>query len=602
MRVKTERLPISRQLSDQPNVWQRLSTKLIACVAAVCVLGGIVGAIVLFYAVRGELARDFVASRSELTHQTGAAIAGALRWKKAAVVQANYKSLVEGNAGLATIVSLTKDGTSLTAHEEQGLTSARLAEFFKAKTPELLSQEQPIYLNGLLVTAAEAKDKKGRKQGHVVIAWKTDNIDAAVQNTLYTVSLTLLIVMVGIMATIIAISSKLVTQPLKAIARRIELMGNGDIESPIPYRTRKDEIGRIANALVKYREQVGDKDQLEIKANQERKRAQEQRDIDARQQKEAIAVIGSALAKMASGDLLCQIDREMPPGYEQLKGDFNTAARELAATIGSVVKSSGGMRSGTLDISSASLQLSRRTELQAAKLEEASSALVRVTEAVAGAAVDARQARRIAEDAARDAEQGGGVIKHTIDAMDRIEKSSQEIKQIIDVIDEIAFQTNLLALNAGVEAARAGEAGQGFAVVATEVRALADRSAQSAQNISELIEKSAKQVEAGANLVEETGQSLQGIIDKVLEVANKVAQISTDAEEQSQSLGEIRDAVRGLDGVTQENAAMAEETTAACQSLTEQGEQLANLVNRFKAGTGALQDDHQAGPKLTLVS
>jgi len=178
--------------------------------------------------------------------------------------------------------------------------------------------------------------------------------------------------------------------------------------------------------------------------------------------------------------------------------------------------------------------------------------------------------------------------------MGKIEQSAKEISQIISVIDEIAFQTNLLALNAGVEAARAGDAGRGFAVVASEVRALAQRSAEAAKEIKTLISASAREVDAGVDLVGQTGQALQRIVTQIAEINGVVAEISASAGEQSTGLHQVNSAVNQMDQVTQQNAAMVEQSTAASHALAREAEELARLISRFQVGdAGAVRADHR---------
>lgn len=228
--------------------------------------------------------------------------------------------------------------------------------------------------------------------------------------------------------------------------------------------------------------------------------------------------------------------------------------------------------------------LSRRTEHQASSLEETAAALDQITATVNKAASSAAHAREIVTEARRDAETSGNVVNKAVVAMGEIEKSSQQINQIIGVIDEIAFQTNLLALNAGVEAARAGDAGRGFAVVASEVRALAQRSAEAAKEIKALISTSTAQVGEGVELVAQTGQSLGRIITKVADIDSAVSDIAAGAREQSSGLQEVNTAVNEMDKVTQQNAAMAEQATAASKSVADETDRLTTLVGKFKVG------------------
>ncbi len=250
----------------------------------------------------------------------------------------------------------------------------------------------------------------------------------------------------------------------------------------------------------------------------------------------AIQLIGSGLTRLAAKDLTFRISERLPAAYQALKEDFNAAMDQLEGVIRSVSDSTQTINSGTQEISSASDDLSRRTESQAASLEETAAAVAEITAKVRQAAAGAAEARTVVATAREEAAKSGDIVKRAITSMNGIERSSQQITQIIGVIDEIAFQTNLLALNAGVEAARAGDAGRGFAVVAQEVRALAQRSADAAKEIKMLIQASQVEVGQGVALVGETGQSLERIVERVMEISALVNTIAASAEEQPRGL------------------------------------------------------------------
>ena len=240
--------------------------------------------------------------------------------------------------------------------------------------------------------------------------------------------------------------------------------------------------------------------------------------------------------------------------------------------------------------------MSRRTEHNAATLEETAAALDEITATVKRTAEGAKQADQVVRNARADAEQSGVIVSNAVEAMSKIERSAKEISQIIGVIDEIAFQTNLLALNAGVEAARAGDAGRGFAVVASEVRALAQRSADAAKEIKTLIGASTQQVGQGVSLVGQTGEALQRIVGGVGEITTLVTEIAASSQEQSAGLSQVNIAVNQMDQVTQQNAAMVEESTAAAHSLRREANQLAQLVARFRVSGGAAAPPARAEP------
>ena len=309
--------------------------------------------------------------------------------------------------------------------------------------------------------------------------------------------------------------------------------------------------------------------------------------IDVTDRVRAVSEIGEGLAQLANNNLQHRLDRAFDPAFEKLRADFNAAMSQMHETMNAVSSATSVLRSGSDEIASASSDLSRRTEQQAASLEETAAALDELTATVRRSAEGAKQATTTASGAKADAVRSGEVMGEAVAAMSEIEQSSGQITQIIGVIDEIAFQTNLLALNAGVEAARAGDAGRGFAVVAQEVRALAQRSAEAAKEIKALIASSSDQVQRGVRLVGDTGKALGGIVAKVTEIDALIAEIALSSQEQASGLGQVNTAINQMDQVTQQNAAMVEQSTAAAANLKTEAQELADLVGRFKTGDGA---------------
>ena len=301
-------------------------------------------------------------------------------------------------------------------------------------------------------------------------------------------------------------------------------------------------------------------------------------------QVQAAIVEGTAkgLSAMAEGDLSYRIQEDFPGDYAVLRENFNRAMSALDEAVGVIGVNAGSMQSGAHEISSAAEDLSRRTEQQAASLEETAAALDEITATVRKTAENAQAADVVVTQGRTQAETGGVVVQKAVAAMGEIERSSDQIGQIIGVIDEIAFQTNLLALNAGVEAARAGEAGRGFAVVASEVRALAQRSAESAKEIKTLISASSSQVKDGVVLVRQSGEALTGIAGRIEEITTLMSEIRASTQEQAVGLAEVNTAVNQMDQVTQQNAAMVEQSTAASLSLSREAAELAELVGRFE--------------------
>ncbi|MGE5198512.1 MAG: methyl-accepting chemotaxis protein, partial [Rhodospirillaceae bacterium] len=301
-------------------------------------------------------------------------------------------------------------------------------------------------------------------------------------------------------------------------------------------------------------------------------------------QARVVEALRTGLTRLREGDLTYRIESPLGADYESLREDFNAAIDGLRETVLGVTEMVDTIRTDVREITGAAEDLSRRTEHQAATLEETAAALAEITAAVNSAAEGARNARAVVGEARGNAENSGRVVQDAVTAMNEIATSSTSISRIIGVIDDIAFQTNLLALNAGVEAARAGDAGRGFAVVASEVRALAQRSSEAAREIGGLIAASARQVETGVTLVGEAGEALRRISASVNGISDHVADIAGSAQEQSASLTEVNSSMSQLDQVTQQNAAMFEETTAASQNLVAQADALSARMTRFSVG------------------
>lgn len=290
------------------------------------------------------------------------------------------------------------------------------------------------------------------------------------------------------------------------------------------------------------------------------------------------------LTGMAEGNLTEKMNLDYKGDFADIKKAVNATVDKLYGMVKNIIESAKSVNSAATEISSGSTDLSQRTEEQASSLEETAASMEQITGTVKQNSQNAVNASDLSSKANLVAGEGGKVVDDAVLAMASIEKSSQKISDIIGVIDEIAFQTNLLALNAAVEAARAGDAGKGFAVVASEVRSLAGRSASASKEIKTLINESAQQVKTGATLVNKAGESLKNIVASVQQVSNIVTEIAAASREQATGIDEINAAITQMDEVTQQNAALVEENTAAATSMVDQANELEKLMSFFTIG------------------
>ena len=360
--------------------------------------------------------------------------------------------------------------------------------------------------------------------------------------------------------------SEVVSAPLSRMTEAVMRMAAGRFDSEVPDTSRRDEIGILAATMASFRDQLAQAERYKF------------------DQEQTIAVVGAGLAHLAKGDLTYRISRDLAGDFATLKSDFNAAMERLQDTLTTIRSIAGGIAARADGMAASAGDLSGRTEEQASSLEETAAALEEITATVSASAAHAQEVYGGVGNATAAAETGGRVVETAVAAMASIAQSSAKITDIIGVIDEIAFQTNLLALNAGIEAARAGDAGRGFAVVASEVRALAQRSSLAAKEIKALIAESGQQVGAGVKLVNETGAALRAIVDHIQSITRLVGEMSAAAEHQSRGIGQVNEAVGEMDRVTQQNAAMVEETTAASHQLAGETKVLTELVGFFSVG------------------
>lgn len=405
---------------------------------------------------------------------------------------------------------------------------------------------------------ADIAAQSERQATVITIAWAALGLGAAI--------------LIGLALVLSRALSRSIAQPIASLTRAVTDLSRGSHDVAIPGTDRSDELGAMAQAMLVFRD-----------AAKERQRAVAERE-------QAVARIGEQLAAVARSDLTVRLTG-MPPAFQSLANDFNIAMERLASAMGAVNESIGAIGLTSSEIEHAMTDLASRSEDQAARLQLSSSTMASLSaniEANASLAVGVSGSMR---DARQEAETGGEVVGRAILAMGQIETASAEISEITAMIDNIAFQTNLLALNAGVEAARAGEAGKGFSVVASEVRALSMRATEAASEIKARVAAVNGHVQTGVALVHETGSALQTIIGRVSEVTDAVTRIADTVSEQSVALRNVSDTISAMDKMTQQNAAMVEETNAATKNLNHEARALADTFAGFRIG----DDGRRAG-------
>lgn len=525
---------------------------------------------------------DFVAAGDAQPRATGETIALRDLMKQTGFTEAEFKLLDEAagkSDGLVALevqaMKLVEKGASTTKEErDQAISLVNSADYHRFKS-EIMKPIDDFYV---------ALDIRLRAQ--IATAEQAAAFNQAIMFGA-TAALVLILCVFGV------ILFRNVINGVSSLQIAMTEISRNNLNCHIPGSDRVDEIGEMAGALEVFRLAAIENRRLEAEAatvqshaEADRMQLAEAAEAAAQQRlREATSGLASGLKRLAAGDLAFQIDVPFSAEFEGLRQDLNSAIAQLGRTLALVSVSTESIDGGSREISGSADNLSRRTEQQAASLEETAAALDEITVNVTNSSKRADEARLVAKQANESAAQSGSVVATAVDAMQRIEQSSSQISNIIGVIDEIAFQTNLLALNAGVEAARAGEAGKGFAVVAQEVRELAQRSAQAAKEIKNLILTSSQEVASGVKLVSDTGKALKTIEGFIVTINNHMDAIATSAREQSVGLAEVNTAVNQMDQVTQQNAAMVEETNAAASTLANESARLRELIGQFRVET-----------------
>lgn len=509
-----------------------------------------------------------------------------------------------GSAYVATLTDLAAaDADGTFADEQKGLASA--GEAFAVEARQMMADaENPELHAGVMASVAEKGRITAVRDVGTGLVQRLEQVHASsiAERNKALRNVYIAFVVGGLLALAIAIAAALwligaLSKPVVAMTRAMGRLAQGDLEIVVPAVGRRDEIGAMADAVVTFREQAIENRRLAAEADANRKAVEEERlraeavkaEMAARSAV-AIGELAKGMSALAAGNLSYRITVDFHEQARPLKDDFNRAVEKLEGAVAVIMDRASAIGAAAQQISEASDDLSRRTEQQAASLEETAAAVEQITATVARSAEGALEAGtmvRLSHDQATD---GQEIVSRAVAAMGQIEQSSQKVGAIIGVIDEIAFQTNLLALNAGVEAARAGDAGRGFAVVASEVRALAQRSADAAKEIKILISASGQQVGQGVNLVNQTGTALQRIADQIGRLTSIASEIEASSREQATGLAEVNVAVSQMDQVTQQNAAMVEESTAASHSLAQDAAEMDRLMRQFEISRQRVYD------------
>jgi len=569
----------------------------------------------------------FVHSKEEVS--AGAAAEQAKSQQLVSLIDDSLQAMLEQAVNLRGFLLLRSDSThgDIFNNRERMLKSIAAAKEVAADSPDLLQaidnmqKAADLYFHQLAEPQAKARketempldqivkigqnETKGQLDGFREAAAKIKQAARARASDLAAMQddanrdLRLTLVFGGIFASLAAavlawLLSRIIVRPIVGMTTAMGRLANGEQDVEVPAVGRGDEIGRMADAVLVFKQAgleklrlAGETERMRGDAERQRQMHDEQKAREEGEIRFAMDALAGGLSALSSGDVATRLHDSFAPQFDSVRADFNNAVEKLEAALQSVGRNAAAINAGADEIRSAADDLAHRTEQQAAAVEETAAALEQVTTTVRDSAKRAEDVGRLVERARLGAERSGEVVRNAVSAMQQIEKSSGEISNIISVIDDIAFQTNLLALNAGVEAARAGDAGKGFAVVAQEVRELAQRSANAAKEIKSLITTSGDQVNTGVSLVGETGKALELIVSEVQEINRHVGAIVTATREQSTGLQEINTAVNNMDQGTQKNAAMVEEQTAASHALAREAAALNELLQQFRLGNAA---------------
>lgn len=381
-----------------------------------------------------------------------------------------------------------------------------------------------------------------------------------------------MLVAVVAMAGIAVAVAEWMTRRLRKLTEVMFEFVDGRFEAWVPYIDAKGELGMMAQSIYRFK-------QLSRAAI--RQKDEDEAQLHAKHQA-VVDLVTDGLNALANADLSRHFHEPLAPEYDAIRDDFNTATTRLRDVMTELAAVVGELEVRSRDMHGSAGDLASRTNTQVETIGDTANTVSGLTETLSETSESLRSAKMLAGEARGRADRSGTVVRNAVEAMDRIAQSSGRIAQITSVIEDISFQTNLLALNAGVEAARAGASGKGFAVVATEVQSLANRSAEAAKEIKELIEQSGKEVSGGVKLVGETGEALQEILDQILKVDNVLSDVSTAAEAQSRELRGVNDSIGQLRDLTSQNTAVADASLTSSNDLADRARRLAQIVGEFQ--------------------
>lgn len=586
---------------------QRIGLKLLL-IAVGCVISAVVALTLAGAYMQANVLTELSDAKHLKSSETLAARFGpAIKFKQNKSIIKTFDEIVKDpSSALSGYLILDKDGKTVLS--SSGEEYAKL-DFDQIQSELILDNSEVSHqiLDGRFVTYSDIIFKKPENIiGKVVVFWNYSAVNKTVNSMVMNTIIIGLLIILMTSTLLWVIFSKMVSKPVSNLTSDMNSLVAGNTDMKFDMAKRTDEIGKMFQAVIVFRDAAIEKENLElasetsrVRVEQERAERESQKADDAMKLNEAIEALASGLASLSDGNLTTHIDKAFDGNLDLLRSDFNSSVAKLNTIMSQINTVSVDLRDSSSEIANATSNLSQRTESQAATIEETSAALEEITVTVTQTSERAKEVAAKAKEAQSDTEQSSMIVADAILAMEGIERASGNIKNILNVMDEIAFQTNLLALNAGVEAARAGEAGKGFAVVAQEVRELAQRSATAAKEIKELIAESSREVSNGVDLVNKTSEALSKISGNVTLVNTEINIISNGAADQLLGIQEINNSMSIMDNVTQQNAAMVEENTAVTHEMSDKVSALAQMVSTFQTDSRAAeQNETPEAPKL----